>query len=126
MSRLVNVAFQGGTHGNFLRYCIDKFSTKTPHIDGLPFSVNNTSHNFEINYSNSVNRYHPTDNPAPYFTNPEEPHILITVDKKDLLFLERWVTQRAGDHSVDKYNDEIKLTKEFLKPFLWKEKIQKH
>ena len=126
MDRLVNIAFQGGTHGNFLRYCIDKFSTKTPHIDGLPFSVNNTSHNLEINYSDSVNRYHPTDNPAPYFTDPDEPHILITVDKKDLLFLERWVTLRAGDYSLDTDNDEITLTEEFLRKFLWKDKLVKY
>ena len=126
MSRLVNVAFQGGTHGNFLRYCIDKFSTKTPHIDGLPFSVNNTSHNFRLNYSESINIYHPTDNPAPYFTDADEPHILVTVDKKDLLFLERWVTLRAGDYSVDTDNEEITLTKEFLRDFSWNEKLEKH
>lgn len=123
---LVKIAFQGGTHGNFLRYCIDKLSTKTPHFDGLPFSENNTSHNFTLPYSESVNKYHPTDNPAPYFTDPNEPHILVTVDKKDLLFLERWVTLRAGDYIVDTDNEEITLTKEFLRNFIWKEKLEKY
>jgi hypothetical protein len=126
MSRLVNIAFQGGTHGNFLRYCIDKFSTKTPNINGTPFSDNNTSHNAEINYSDTITRYHPTDNPAPYFSNTNEPHILITVSKDDLLFLERWATIRAGDFNIDTNHNEILFSKEFLTKFPWKDKIEKY
>ena len=29
---IVHIAFQGGTHGHFLRYFLDKFSTLTPPI----------------------------------------------------------------------------------------------
>ena len=58
MSHLVNIAFQGGTHGNYLRFCLDKFSTLTPDINEDPFTANNTSHK-TLNYSGLINRYHP-------------------------------------------------------------------
>ena len=44
MGNIVNIAFQGGTHGNYLRFCIDKFSTLTKSLEGTPFTENNTSH----------------------------------------------------------------------------------
>ena len=86
MGHIVNIAFQGGTHGNYLRFIIDKFSRLTEKLEGSPFSENGTSHN-ELKYSNKITRYHPNKN-YPYFINVDEPHILITVDKSDILFLE--------------------------------------
>ena len=58
MTDRVNIAFQGGTHGNYLRFCIDKFSTHTPDIIETPFTENATSHK-QLNYSGRINRYHP-------------------------------------------------------------------
>lgn len=124
MSRIVNIAFQGGTHGNFLRYCIDRFSRKTPKIEGTPFSENNTSHK-KLNYSDSVYHYHPSEK-APFFTNSDEPHILITVDVEDLVFLERWVTIRAGDFNIDTDYDKVWLSRKFLDHFPWKKKLEKY
>lgn len=124
MGNIVNIAFQGGTHGNYLRVCIDKFNTLTPELVGTPFTENNTSH-VRLNYSGSVNRYHPSDT-HPYFQNTNEPHILITIDKEDLLFLERWATMRAGDHKVDVSEDQVSVHSYFLEDFPWKDKFKKY
>tara|TARA_Y100000748_G_scaffold223575_1_gene188198 strand:+ start:2524 stop:3447 length:924 start_codon:yes stop_codon:yes gene_type:complete len=111
MNRLVNIAFQGGTHGNFLRFFIDKFSALTPNIQGSPFSDNNTAHK-TLNYSSLINRYHPNIS-APYFSHTGEPHILITVEKDDILFLERWATYRAGDYKINISEENIKIHSTF-------------
>jgi hypothetical protein len=121
MGHLVNIAFQGGTHGNFLTFVIDKFSRHTKDINELPFTHNHTSH-LPVNYSGQVTRYHPTRH-EPYFENIDEPHILITIDKEDLLFIERFATIRAGDFKIDTSNDVTKLDSNFLKHFPWKEKF---
>ena len=122
MTHIVNIAFQGGTQGNFLRFCIDKFSTLTPRLDGLPFNQNMTSH-VELQYSGLVKNYDPTDTG---FMHTDEPHILITIDQEDLLFVERWVTIRAGDFGVDTSEELVTLTPDFLKKFPWQEKLKKY
>jgi hypothetical protein len=124
MKKIVNIAFQGGTHGNYLRFCIDKFSTLTPELVGTPFTENNTSH-VNLNYSGSVDLYHPSET-HPHFQSTNEPHILITIDKEDLPFLERWVTMRAGDHKVDVSKDLVSVHSYFLENFLWKDKFKKY
>jgi len=124
MGNIVNIAFQGGTHGNYLRFCIDKFSKLTPEVIGTPFTKNNTSHN-TLKYSGSVNRYHPEEN-YPHFQNTKEPHILITVDKEDLLFIERWVTMRAGDHKIDVSTELVSVHHNFLDNFPWNDKFKKY
>jgi len=124
MSKLVNIAFQGGAHGNYLRFCIDKFSTLTPNIVGTPFTENNTSH-VDLEYSGKIDRYHPTTK-APFFKNTDEPHILITIEKEDLLFIERWVTMRAGDHKVDISKDLVNTHSDFLRNFFWTDKFKKY
>ncbi len=124
MSHIVNIAFQGGTHGNYLRFCIDKFSTLTANIQDTPFTENKTSHK-ALDYSGAVNRYHPTDE-APFFKHTDEPHILITVDKDDLIYIERWVTMRAGDHKVDITKESINLSNSFLANFQWAGKFKKY
>jgi len=124
MGNIVNIAFQGGTHGNYLRFCIDKFSTLTKSLEGTPFTENNTSH-IKLDYSGSVDRYHPTHD-SPYFKDINEPHILITVNDEDLLFLERWVTIRAGDFGVDTSQELITVNSKFLDNFPWEEKFKQH
>lgn len=122
MTRIVNIVFQGGTHGNFLRYCIDKFSKRTPRLEGTPFSQNNTSHAL-LKYSDRVGLYHPNTK-TPYFANIDEPHILITVDVDDLVYLERWATIRAGDFRVTTGEDKIRMPTEFLKYFPWTKRFK--
>jgi hypothetical protein len=126
MGNIVNIAFQGGMHGHFLRYCVDRFSKLTPELTGTPFNENGTSHG-TLNYSGLVNLYHPSTN-YPHFKNKNEPHILITVEKDDILFIERWVTMRAGDFKIDLSDVEIDIPADsmFLQNFQWKDKFQKY
>jgi len=124
MGHIVNIAFQGGTHGNYLRFIIDKFSRLTEKLEGSPFTEIGTSHN-ELKYSNKINRYHPNKN-YPYFINVDDPHILITVDKSDILFLERFVTIRAGDFKINTNSDIIKMNSNFLEKFQWGEDLKKY
>ena len=124
MGNLVNIAFQGGTHGNYLRYCIDKFSRHTPELKGTPFTDGGTSHK-KLQYSGEVTRYM-TNQTTPYFQNVDQPHILITVEPADLLFLERWVTMRAGDFNVDTNKNTVKFNSDFLKTFNWDTVFQKY
>ena len=56
----LHIAFQGGTHGHFLRYFLDRFSRHTPVIKDNPFLTIGTSHNSEITYSENFDLYHPT------------------------------------------------------------------
>jgi len=122
MGHIVNITYQGGTHGSFLRFIIDKFSRSTPDLDGTPFTENGTVHK-RLKYSNLINLYHPNEGPD-YFVNTGEPHILITVDEDDLLFIERWATIRVADQRVDTSKDSIKLTDSFLEKFQWKDKFK--
>jgi len=124
MKKLVNIAYQGGTHGNYLRFCIEKFSTLTPELEGTPFTKNNTAHK-KLNYSGAVESYHPNAN-APFFEHTDEPHIFITVDKEDMIFIERWSTIRNGDHKVDLSKNQISVHEAFLKNFPWKDKFAKY
>jgi len=124
LNKLVNIAFQGGTHGNFLRFCIDKFSRLTPTLEGTPFSENKTSHN-PLQYSEKISLYHP-GKIEPYFENTDQPHILITIDNEDILFLERWVTLRAGDFKINTNENMIKLNTNFLELFEWGTVFQKY
>ena len=116
---LVNIAFQGGTHGNFLMFFIDKFSRNTKDIEGTPFTENHTSH-VQLDFSGNVRHYHPSDE-KPFFENINEPHILITIDKEDLKYIERWATIRAGDQKVDTSHDHTVVNSSFLEQFKWKE-----
>lgn len=123
MGNIVNIAFQGGTHGNYLRFCIDNYSKLTPDVIGTPFNDNNTSHR-PLNYSDLIHRYHPSEQ-EPFFKNTDEPHILVTVDKEDILFIERWATMRAGDFKVNVSEKTVSLHNVFLKHFPWKDKFKK-
>ena len=124
MGNIVNIAFQGGTHGNFLRFCIDKFSTLTPELVGIPFTANNTSHK-TLDYSGLIHRYHPSEQ-EPFFKHINEPHILITVEKEDVMYIDRWVTMRAGDHMVDITKESISVPNVFLEDFPWADKFKKY
>lgn len=124
MNRLVNIAFQGGTHGNFLRFVIDKMSKRTPAMQGTPFTDNNNSH-IPLQYSGMVNRYHPKDS-KPFFENTDEPHVLITVEQDDLLLLERSAPTRTGDFKVDVTQDQVAVTSTFDHHYDWNTKFKKY
>ena len=112
---MINIAFQGGTHGNFLRYFLDRFSSLTPEILEEPFTETGATHK-EIKYSGRFKRYHPNID-SPYFQNVDQQHILITVDINDLLFLQRIIHKRTGDYNVDLTKNMIKLPAEYIKNY---------
>tara|TARA_R110000868_G_scaffold408567_1_gene691923 strand:- start:566 stop:1540 length:975 start_codon:yes stop_codon:yes gene_type:complete len=127
MTRLLNIAFQGGTHGNFLRYFIDRFSALTTEIAELPFLSNGNSHNPNIKYSDLIHRYHPKNYNNQY-VNVNEPHILITITEDDIPYLHRFTYTRAGDNYAKdlsfRYNgDYVEFTPDLAKIYL--EKIKK-
>lgn len=100
-AKLLNVVFQGGTFGNFLKFFIDKFSKLTPDIDGDTFSDTGTSHNFiETKFSGLIQRYHAS------FINDNEgnsglPICIITPStKKHYLYLKKAQWFRASDRMI--------------------------
>ena len=127
MGNIVNIAYQGGTHGNFLRYFIDRFSALTPEITELPFLPNGNSHNRNIKYSDLIDRYHPAHHNN-QFINTNEPHIFITITEDDMHYLYRFIYTRIGDscsvdHSVKLNSEYIEFTPGLSKMYL--EKIKK-
>jgi hypothetical protein len=112
---MINIAFQGGTHGNFLRYFLDRFSSLTPEILEEPFTETGATHK-KIKYSGRFSRYHPNID-SPYFKNIDQQHILITVDNNDLLFLQRIIHKRTGDFNVDLTKNTIKLPADYIKDY---------
>ena len=60
-AKLLNIIYQGGTFGSFLKFFIDKFSKLSPNIDGDPFTSIGTSHSIgAVSFSGLVQRYHPS------------------------------------------------------------------
>lgn len=58
-TKLLNIVFQGGTFGNFLKFMVDKFSKLSPDIEAEPFTETGTSHKTDqILFSGLVQRYH--------------------------------------------------------------------
>jgi len=98
---LLNIVFQGGTFGNFLRYFLERFSTKTPDISSEPFTKIGTSHAIKNeDFSGLIQKYHPS------FINDNEGHTglpvcLITPStKKHFLYLKKAQWFRAGDFKI--------------------------
>ena len=111
MANIVNIAYQGGTHGNFLRYFIDRFSALTPEITELPFLSNGNSHNPNIKYSDLIDRYHPEHHDN-QFINTNEPHIFITITEDDTHYLYRFMYTRDGDSGCK--DIKVKLNSEYV------------
>lgn len=56
---IVNILYQPGFYGNFLRFVCEKFSKLTRDIDRYPFLPNGTAHNYkEIEWSGMFTRHH--------------------------------------------------------------------
>jgi hypothetical protein len=87
---LLNIVYGGGTFGNFLKYFLERFSTKTPNMTSDPFTSIGTSHALKGNeYSGLIQRYHQSfinDNKG----NTNLPVCLITPSTgKHYLFLKK-------------------------------------
>lgn len=97
-AKLLNIVFQGGTFGNFLKFFLDKFSKLTPDITKNPFTPTGTSHNTkEIKFSNLIQRYHPS------FVNQNQNEtnlplcVIMPNTEKDFLYLKTSQWFRAAD-----------------------------
>jgi len=92
----LNIAYQPGFHGNYLRYFLDRFSLLTPAITESPFVGSGNSHNNKIKYSKLIHLYHP-DVKGHRFIKEDQPHIFITIEEKDLLYLYRHLHTRQEE-----------------------------
>jgi len=106
----VQIAFQGGTHGNFLRYFLDRFSTLTPEITATPFTSLGTSHNEQVKYSGKFERGHPHEFGWP---DKNDPHIIVTVDPQDVLWLQRMNYIRPADRNLNIQSSNIIIDETF-------------
>ena len=98
---LLNIVFHGGTFGNFLRYFLERFSTKTPDITGEPFTKTGTVHVLgNKDFSGLIQKYHSSfinDNKG----NTNLPICLITPSTgKHYLYLKKSHLFRAGDLKI--------------------------
>jgi len=114
LPKLAHIIYQGGTHGHFLIYFLDRFSSLTPPIKELPFTDNGTSH-VEVNYSKKFIGEHEVG-------EAEGPMVLITIDPTDILYLERIVNERAGDLKIDVNSDF--LSDDHLEQLGWRQKLK--
>ena len=97
LANKVAITGMGGVHRKFITYFLDRFSSITPEIKQLPFNLDTgTSHRKDIPFSGFFVHTHILEK-EPYFERPELLNIIIKVDIKNLLFLERIVHIRAGD-----------------------------
>ena len=100
-AKLLNIVFQSGTFGNFLRYFLERFSTRTPDIIVDPFTKTGTVHVLgNKDFSGLIQKYHQS------FINDNEGHTglpvcLITPStKKHFLYLKKSHSFRVGDHKI--------------------------
>ena len=100
-AKLLNIVFVGGTFGNFLKYFIERFSTKTPEMKDDPFTDTGTSHVIgDKEYSGLVQKYHGS------FINDNEGKtdlpvcIIVPTRPKHYLYLKQAQLFRAGDDKV--------------------------
>jgi hypothetical protein len=100
-AKLLNIVFQGGTFGNFLKFFIEKFSTKTSEMDKDPFTEVGASEAVEDSeYSGLVQKYHPE------FINDNEGQtdlpvcVIVASTRKHFLYLKKAQWYRVGSHKI--------------------------
>jgi len=100
-AKLLNIVFQAGTFGHFLKYFLERFSTKTPNITENPFTEIGTSHVLKPNdFSGLIQTYHH------WFIKENEgntnlPICLITTStEKHHLYLKKAHLFRVGDYKI--------------------------
>ena len=117
LANKVAITGMGGVHRKFITYFLDRFSSITPEIKQLPFNLDTgTSHRKDIPFSGFFVHTHILEK-EPYFERPELLNIIIKVDIKNLLFLERIVHIRAGDLNQKLNNNLINFNKDYLDQF---------
>jgi len=117
-AKLLNIVFHAGTFGNFLRYFLERFSTKTPDIAVDPFTDTGTSHVLKNKqFSGLIQRYHSS------FINDNKGEtnlpvcLIVPSTKKHYLYLKKAQWFRAGDRKIspdDLWNKAVGEMKELL------------
>ena len=105
-AKLLNIVYQGGTGGNFLKFFLDKFSKLTPDIKESPFTdIGTVSQIPKEKYSGLIQKYHPqfiNDN----IDNKNLPVLLISPIShssnflKNLTYYKHSATYRANDYKI--------------------------
>ena len=117
-AKLLNIVFHAGTFGNFLRYFLERFSTKTPDIAVDPFTDTGTSHVLKNKqFSGLIQRYDSS------FINDNKGEtnlpvcLIVPSTKKHYLYLKKAQWFRAGDRKIspdDLWNKAVGEMKELL------------
>jgi len=104
-AKLLNIVYEQGTFGNFLKYFLERFSKKTPVMEQYPFTETGTSHSIADElFSGLIQTYHPPTKDDFIQDNKDETDlpictILPTLDKH-FLFLKQAQFFRARDNKV--------------------------
>tara|TARA_R110000782_G_scaffold113425_1_gene203465 strand:- start:4 stop:1038 length:1035 start_codon:yes stop_codon:yes gene_type:complete len=117
-AKLLNIVFHAGTFGNFLRYFLERFSTKTPDIAVDPFTDTGTSHVLKNKqFSGLIQRYHSS------FINDNKGEtnlpvcLIVPSTKKHYLYLKKAQWFRSDDVKIspdDLWNKAVGEMKELL------------
>jgi len=98
-AKLLNIVFQGGTFGNFLKFFLEKFSKLTLAVEATPFTDIGTSHTLKKEqFSGLIQRYHLS------FINDNRGEnnlpicIILPNTERDFLYLKTAQWFRAGDN----------------------------
>jgi hypothetical protein len=99
---MLNIVYRASTFGAFLKYFLDKFSSKTPEITKNPFTNTGTSHALQDGkyFSNKIQAYHQ------HFINDNEGEtdlpvcLILPTSEKHFLYLKRGIWFRADDMKV--------------------------
>ena len=98
---LLTIVFHGGTFGNFLRYFLEKFSSKTPDIKFEPFTDIGTSHKFQDkDFSGMIQKDH-AEFIKPHLQKTDLPIcIILPTKEKHFLYLKKAQWFRTVDHKI--------------------------
>lgn len=100
-AKLLNIVFEGGTFGNFLKFFLDKFTKLSPDIGGDPFTTSGASHAISSHkFSGLIQRYHAS------FINDNRNErelpicIILPTTKKHFLYLKMSQWYRVSDQKI--------------------------
>ena len=100
-AKLLNIVYENGTFGNFLKYFLERFSKNTPVMEQYPFTDIGTSHSSrDEDFSGLIQKYHPS------FINDNKGEtnlpvcIIIPTQKKHFLYLKKAQLFRTGDEKI--------------------------
>lgn len=111
---------EGGCHGHYLTYLIDRLSKKTPAITELPFNSLGNSH-VDLPYSGFAEYVDNRDQPTTVLTGK---NIIKIIYPDDVLYFERITMKRSADadRDLNTLNNDLSFLKDYKPAFY--DKIQ--